>query len=260
MSLKFIHEQNYKTKIEGNYGHIGDKIEKFYTDEYLPLKEKLLKLDFSNADDKIFAAFTTYINDYIKKLHSFCVKNGITSQSKLESTFLEEISIYLFKDMQPIKDGSLGILNKNVYAGIKIEKGLSINIPKKDVDFCIGKEVSLGLDEEIAKIIIPIVAVEVKTYLDATMLGEIQYSSRVIRNAVPNAKTYVLTGYHVVGEDRISSARSDKSIDEIFVLQEKEGAPIEAEAIKAYFEQIESDIKKTTEENTVSVLGRLLAQ
>lgn len=261
MSLKFIHDQNYKTKIQGNYKNNGEKIKEFYINKYLPVKEKLLQFNFSgNVDNKVFNEFTAQVNSYIKELHAFCLKNNITSQSKLESTFLEEISIYLFKDNKFIKDETLGIYNKNIYAGLKIGRGAYVNIPKKDVDFCIGKKVLLGLDEETRKIIIPIVAVEVKTYLDATMLGEIQYSSRIIKNAVPNAKVYVLTGYHVVGEDRVSSARSDKAIDEIFVLKDNAESPIKAVAIKAYFEQINSDIEGIAKEGNSSVPGRLLAQ
>ncbi|MDO4967438.1 MAG: Bpu10I family restriction endonuclease [Candidatus Saccharibacteria bacterium] len=193
-------------------------------------------------------------------MHNFCVKNKIASQSKLESTFLEELSIYLIKDNELIKNESLGLFNKNIYAGLKIEKGLAISIPKKDVDFCVGKEITLGLNGESVSIIIPVVAVEVKTYLDATMLGEIQYSSRVIKNAVPNAKTYVLTGYHVVGEDRLSSARTDKSIDEIFVLQESKGKPIKSKTLEFYLKQLNSDIKSIAAFGGPSIPEKLLAQ
>src|SRR5699024_622611 len=116
------------------------------------------------------------INDYYAKLNAFTKEHNITSQSKFRSTFLEELSTYLFQDNEYIKNGRLGIYNKGIYAGIKIGNDLKVNIMKKDVDFCIGKKVTITIENQNFEIILPIIAVEVKTYLDATMFGEVQFS------------------------------------------------------------------------------------
>ncbi len=42
--------------------------------------------------------------------------------------------------------------------------------------------------------IIPIVCVEVKTYLDATMFGEVQYSSRQIKKCISKCKDICTNG------------------------------------------------------------------
>lgn len=211
--MLYIHENNLKNKIDINYNGKGEKIRQFYEDVYLNTKMKLLNFDFSNSDENIFKEATELINNYYKKLDSFIKKNNITSQSKFRSSFLEELSTYLFQDNEYIKSGKLGIYNKGIFAGIKIGNDLKVNIIKKDVDFCIGKKVVIKIENTKFEIILPIVAVEVKTYLDATMFGEVQFSSKLLKSATPNVKTYVLMETNQVGNDKIISARYDKNLD-----------------------------------------------
>lgn len=211
--MLYIHENNLKNKIDINYNGKGEKIRQFYEDVYLNTKMKLLNFDFSNSDENVFKEATELINNYYKKLDSFIKKNNITSQSKFRSSFLEELSTYLFQDNEYIKSGKLGIYNKGIFAGIKIGNDLKVNIIKKDVDFCIGKKVVIKIENTKFEIILPIVAVEVKTYLDATMFGEVQFSSKLLKSATPNVKTYVLMETNQVGNDKIISARYDKNLD-----------------------------------------------
>ena len=215
----YVHESNFKSKIAKNYNGIGDKINEFYLNTYLETRMKLLAIDFSQDDEETFKAATGIINDYYEKLDKFTRENRITSQSKFRSTFLEELSTYLFADNDYIKNGELGIYNKGIYAGMKIGNDLKVNIMKKDVDFCIGKKVKIVIDNSEYEIILPVIAVEVKTYLDATMFGEVQYSSKLLKNATPNVKTYVLMETNQVGIDKIISARYDKTLNEMFVLR-----------------------------------------
>lgn len=255
----YVHENNFKNKIKHNYNGIGKKIENFYTDVYMKTKMQLLDIDFSKNDDSTFKLATNIINQYYEKLDKFTEDNKITSQSKFRSTFLEELSTYLFQDNEYIKDGSLGIYNKGIYAGMKIGSDLKVNVIKKDVDFCIGKKVKIMVDGNEFEIILPIVAVEVKTYLDATMFGEVQYSSKMLKSATPNVKTYVLMETNQVGIDKIISARYEKIIDEMFVLRINEASIIEYKVLEDYYNQICNDIANIAVERGIITPGRLIS-
>lgn len=256
--MLYIHENNFKNKIRQNYKGIGNKIENFYTNVYMKIKMELLDIDFSKNDDATFKKAAKIINDYYKQLNEFTTKNKITSQSKLRSTFLEELSTYLFADNEYIKNGTLDIYNQGIYAGMKIGNDLIISIIKKDVDFCIGKKAKIMIEGREFEIILPIVAVEVKTYLDATMFGEVQYSSKLIKNATPNARNYVLMETNRVGKDKIISTRYDNILNEMFVLRLDETSLIEYSVLKDYYNQIVSDISNTARERDVVTPGRLI--
>lgn len=256
--MLFIHENNFKTKIHQNYKGIGAKIQEFYTQVYLKTRTELINIDFQNSDSDTFKKAADIINEYYKNLDKFTNDNKIASQSKFRSTFLEELSTYLFEDNEYIKNETLGIYNKGIYAGMKIGNDLKINIMKKDVDFCIGKKVKIKIESQEFEIIIPIVAVEVKTYLDATMFGEVQYSSRLIKNATPNAKTYVLMEANQVGNDKIISARYDNVLNEMFVLRLDEQSLIEYSVLEDYYKEITSDITNIAVERNIITPGRLI--
>lgn len=255
----YIHESNFKNKIASNYKGIGEKIKDFYLDTYMKTRMMLLDIDFSKDDDKTFKDATNIINDYYRKLDKFTKENNITSQSKFRSTFLEELSTYLFVDNEYIKNGELGIYNKGIYAGMKIGNDLKINIMKKDVDFCIGKKVKIKIENNEYEIILPVIAVEVKTYLDATMFGEVQFSSKLLKNATPNVKTYVLMETNQVGMDKIISARYDKTLNEMFVLRFDEKSMIEYNVLKDYYEQVCDDIINIAIERGITTPGRLIS-
>lgn len=255
----YMHESNFKSKIAKNYNGIGDKINEFYLNTYLETKMKLLGIDFSQDDEKTFRTATDIINNYYEKLNNFTKENKITSQSKFRSTFLEELSTYLFADNDYIKNGELGIYNKGIYAGMKIGNDLKVNIMKKDVDFCIGKKVKIVIDNTEYEIILPVIAVEVKTYLDATMFGEVQFSSKLLKNATPNVKTYVLMETNQVGIDKIISARYDKTLNEMFVLRFDENSLIEYGVLKDYYDQICDDIMNIAVERGITTPGRLIS-
>ena len=121
---------------------------------------------------------------------------------------LEEISCYLFHNIDEIKNGNLSIFNKGIYAGIKIKEDLTIDVIKKDVDFCIGKKINVTIDKQTpVSLIIPAVSVEVKTYLDATMFGEIKSSSKTLKSSTPNSRAYVLMGYKNIADEHYSGLK-----------------------------------------------------
>lgn len=256
--MVFPHEKNFFSKIEDNYNGHADKIKKFYQETYLPVKQQLLDLDFSDNKDETFITAANIINDYYQKLDNFSTQNKITSQSKFRSTFLEEISLYLFSDNEFVKENKLGFYNHGVYIGLKIGNNLDINIMKKNVDFCIAKKAKIKLDKNESEIIVPVIAVEVKTYLDATMFGEVQFSSRLLKNATPTAKTYVLMETNQVKKEKIILARYDDNLNEMFVLRKSKASPIDYHVLKDYYNQICHDIKMLAVAPEIKIPGRLL--
>lgn len=257
--MQYIHENNLLNKISSNYKGLKNEINIFYKNKYLPVKNTLNSLSFSKSNISAFTTATKIINDYYKEIESFSSKYSITSQSKFASTFLEEISTYLFKDIPEIKTGEFGVFNKKIYAGLKIDKTKKIGLITKDVDFCIGKKVSISIDGGSAtELILPIVAVEVKTYLDATMFGEIKSSSKAIRSASPNSKTYVLMGYKCLADEHIIAARQDSVLTEMFSLRKNEHSPIEADVLRNYWEEICKVISDVSTPDVVKSVGRLL--
>ena len=253
-----VHENNIDTKINTNYGGHQNELKDFKENIYLPMRKKIESIDFSLGRKKFIEA-AAILNEYWNKLHAFAVKYNIKSQSKFESTFLEEISYYLFHDLDEIKNGQLAIFNKRIYAGLKINEDSSIAVITKDVDFCIGKKITLTIDKQKPEtLIIPAVSVEVKTYLDATMFGEIKSSSKTLKSSTPNSRAYVLMGYKCIADEHILAARQDATLDEMFVLQAKEGAEIDSETLYEYYNEITYAISQLGAPQSVSAPGRLL--
>lgn len=257
--MEFVHSKNIKNKISEGYNDKGAELQEFYDEVYTAVHESLKSLNYSSKDPQVFEEATNIINDYLTKLDRFSTKHSITSQSKFRSTFLEELSTYLFHTYPLIEDGSLGIFNKGIYSGLKINGDQSISIMKKDVDFCIGKKVQVAIDQSAPlDLIIPVIAVEVKTYLDGTMFGEVQFSTKLIKNATPNTKTYVLMETNSVGKDKIIAARYDNILTEMFVLRKDTSCPIDYKVLLDYYCELADDLEDMSHEDEVVVPGRLI--
>ena len=130
--MLYVHENNINGKINqtrdnrgrrvNGYKNLKPKLEAFKENTYLPFRERIEALVFDEEHLESFDAAADYINSYYQDLVSFTNRNGVSSQSKLESTFLEEISSYLFKSLPPIKNGTFGIYNKGIYTLKKNKK------------------------------------------------------------------------------------------------------------------------------------------
>lgn len=255
----YMHDNNIKFKIKSKYHKLQDVLQKYYDKEYLNINNKLSKLNFNSRDKKPFDIAAKIIEEYFTKIDKMVDKYKITPQSKFRSSFIEEISTYLFKDVPEISSNRLGIFNKAIYAGMKIKNNGDIDILKKDVDFCIGKQVRVTIDDSLnLNLIIPVIAVEAKTYLDSTMFGEVLYSSRMIKNATPQVKTYVLMEYNQVGDDKILAARHDNNLKEMFVLRENATSKIESSVLIDYYNEVLTSINVLNKEDNVTTPGRLI--
>lgn len=257
--MLYMHENNITTKIRRNYNKQGLAIRQFYETKYLPMRRKIERLTFDSNHLDSFQSATNLFNSYYEELKEFEANYKIDSRSKFSSTFLEEISVYLFKDLPEIKNNIYGFFNKGIYAGLKIDSNYNISIIKKDVDFCIGRKVQMTIDnQEPIELILPVIAVEVKTYLDATMFGEVKSSSKAIRSASPNSKTYVLMGHKELADEHIIAARQDSTLSEMFVLRKDALSPIDARTLYLYWEEISTSINDINADCTIVVPGKLL--
>lgn len=258
--MLYVHSDNMNTKIAKNYNNKGNEIQLFYNNKYLPVRNSLSALDYQSGRDSVFEEAAEIITDYYAEIENFSNINRITSQSKFTSTFLEEISSYLFAKVPEIENGTYGIYNKKVFAGLKLGANGNLSAITKDVDFCIGKEFNIVVQENGShlKLIMPIVAVEVKTYLDATMFGEIKSSSKTIRSASPYSSAYVLIGYTDLADEHIIAARQDSTLTEMFALRRNSNSPFDASALHAYWEEITTALVTNTSGGMVPEVGRLL--
>ena len=241
------------------FDHCRDELKHFYQEIYCKYRTELEIVDFSSCNILEFEKVANLIDEYFYKIDEFARLYKISSQSKFRSSFLEEINIYLFDDLVRKNHSELDIYNKGIYAGLKILNNFKVDIIDKDVDFCIGKKVTVEInDKNKIDIIIPIVAIEVKTYLDATMFGEVQYSARQLKNATPNVKTYVIMEDNQVGKEKIMAARNDNTIDEMFVFKGKNNRKFSSEILLDYYNEVKKSIKNITQEYKIEIPGRLL--
>ena len=90
------------------------------------------------------------------------------------------------------------------------------------------------------------------------MFGEVKSSSKSIKSASPNSKTYVLMGYKSIADEHIIAARQDSVLNEIFVLRKSENSPMDENVIFNYWEELSSSIQALVATNSIIVPGRLL--
>ena len=258
-TMPFVHEENLLTKIKNNHNNIGSKIKKFYENIYKPMSDNLLNLDFNcKNNNRVLKTATKIITDYYNTLTNFEKNNEIKGQSKFSSSFLEELNIYLFKDLDNIKNGNYKFYNKGIFKGLFYDDNDEINILKKDVDFAIAKEMDISFNGKNQSILIPLVAIEVKTYLDATMLNEAKSASRDLKSGTPNCKCFILMGYSDVKELNYSIIRADNSINEIFKLRNDETDSIHFEFLLDYWFEIKNIVDKLKKHTISNKSSRML--
>lgn len=250
----YIHENNLLTKISSDYQGLKNEISVFKKLKYDVFKSKIKE----SVINENFSEVTDLINDYIDELTSFQSEHKIKSQSKFSSSFYEEISTLLFENIEEIRDNTLGIYNKSVYSGLKVDSNLKLSQLTKDVDFCIGKKVRISIDEtNYMDIIVPIIVVEVKTYLDGTMFNEAQFTAEKIKNASPDTKTLMFIGYRSIANDRLQEGLINRSIDQIFQLSEDKNNPFLSDVIEDYYNFIKTTIKNLKDVPQLPTSGAL---
>lgn len=270
MIRNYVHENYLKNKLNEKKSK-DSKIyyKELYENHYLVMRKQIesFKLNEYNRDE-YFELCSAELTTYWKYLLSFMNKLGISSNSKIHTNFLEEFSIYFLSKIPKINE--FDIFTKNVFSGFKLNYNGELKQLYKDVDFCIGKEIS-GIkmpNEEELTIKIPIIFVEVKSYTDATMLGEIVNTSRKIKNAVPNSKSILLSFLKAFKDDHIYEIAGDSYINEIILMTNKSRSKsnndvksqisFTKKGLKDYYITIEKYMNELNKADKVNNIGSLL--
>jgi len=213
-----------------------DELEK----EYSVWKQRNLKLD-GNADSVVVQR-VAWLNEYKDFADAARFATAFDSRSRLHSSILEEFLVYLFKDSVPLIEKHPAIGGGKAYSNLHFEPSsfgqlLDNVVPiveSKDQDFLIGAYVTASFQTETAKPVsvrfnLPFVAIEAKTYVDKTMLGEISTSAEALKRAVPNSRYFVVAEYLKLSNDyqfggskvdQVYILRRQKNVDREFRLQD----------------------------------------
>lgn len=253
----FYHERNLIGKIDKNYKKKKDEFLKLKTRYYDTFKKKQLSIKGTNKSS-IFKKTNLLFNYYKIIDHFLDNKRWITTQSKLRSTILEEFCGYLFKDIPAINKLNLSFFNKKIYAGIAIDSQGKVYPKTKDVDFCIGKEIIADFESGKYKIIIPLIAIECKTWLDKTMFSEAQFTAQKLKQGTPNVKVYILSGYSGISKNEIPN-KGQTPIDQIFLIGDTR-TKIDKNAIWEFFQEVKEDLLQVTTEIKINDVGKLLPE
>ncbi|MDB5052313.1 MAG: Bpu10I restriction endonuclease beta subunit [Bacilli bacterium] len=173
------------------------------------------------------------VNDYRSKVINIFESRPNSGQEGFRSTILEEFFYHLFKDLVSrhidITSPNMVIGKENSYVSLSFTprsfSGLFIephpSIHTKDQDFVLGCSANLkitpfGSEEGTAstKIIIPVLAIECKTYIERNMLDSCAGTARRIKAAMPYC-LYLVASEFLKMEDA-SPELTD--IDEVYIL------------------------------------------
>jgi len=186
---------------------------------------------------------------------------GFTSQSKLHSTVIEEFLYYLFEGMPILSGKKMALGPGKAYVDMSFspknidewEKNPGVDIKVKDQDFAIGKEIFciFSSDGEMhdtvqKNILVPIVAIECKTYLDKTMLDGAAYAAERLKRGNPYSLYIVVTETNALDK---SVNPKHTQIDEIFVLRRQKSGQkppnqIDAQLVWELFNLVKDHLEK----------------
>jgi len=255
------HKSNLETKIKLNYGGQNHFFQTFYNEVYLSWHTRNMELTNTRRQD-IFNR-VEWLIEYLREVDNINFggrprgkKEGwITHQSKFRPTVLEEFTYYLLKDCSSINRLQLEFRNKGIFAGLSINSKGNIIIKTKDVDCAIVKEAKIGIAEEKKRIVVPVVAVEVKTYIDKTMWGETQFTAQLIKQGNPSSRVYLLAETNQI---KIEELSSNSSVDEVFILKESVQSEIDRNTVYDLFLEIKKTLKQIERPDSRHSPGRLL--
>ena len=209
----------------------GDRTLKGAYDDYLKYREKIgsLKILKNKAVNDLVEA----TNEYRKKVLYVFEKRQHSGQEGLRSSILEEFLFHLFRDLMNqrlsnnLKSKRIG--KANIYINLSFTPHSFKDLYKephpyvhtKDQDFTLGCLANLSVgpfgDENhitTDSIIIPVVAIECKTYLERNMLDSCASTAHRIKLGMPYCMYIVISEYM-----KMDDAYPELTeIDEVFVL------------------------------------------
>ena len=260
----FYHENNLLAKssdVKSNkYRGMRTEFIRFKEEIYDPYKRAQLAI--RGVSRRKIIAKAELLNEYYRQIDHFISDQkarrwNITSQSKFRPTVLEEFCGYLFKDIPEIIRLELDFYNKNVFAGIVLDRNGKALIKTKDIDFCIGKKFAVNIGTEEHQIIIPIIAIECKTYIDKTMFSESQYTAQKMKHGSPNVRVYCVAERNEIDIGEIPT-KGQTPLDQIFIIRGKEINPIKNDAIFSFFKEVKDVLKNLSREPIRNEFGGIL--
>ena len=227
--LKYIHGLNITQKIKKpNHPPILKEVHS----KYLHWKTETEKLNSENSHD--LHKKVELLNEYKNYIDSLTEKKLFKLQDKLASSVIEEFLFQLFKDIPDInsnlKRGLIYVGQAEAYTDLSFapknfidfcnNPGVYIN--KKNQDFIISKKINCVFEthhnKDIAEIIVPAVAIECKTFLPSTMLGQASYEAQRLKQGNPYALYIIVAEQNALSE---SISLKNLPIDEIFILRKQ---------------------------------------
>lgn len=200
------------------------------------------------------------LNGYYDFIRNNGLDNVFTSQSKFRSTILEEFLVILFDGLlQQVRDriedrdqvlqcgNSKSYTNMYFYAQ-NVKEFISapkIGVNMKDQDFAIYRELSLQINDVEQKVVLPVVAIEAKTYLDKTMLEGSIATAEKIKTGNPYSKFFIVTETYEV-DLKVDPAYS--RIDQIYVLRKSNTrsvfSPIDVDVVKKLVDDVSTHLNR----------------
>jgi hypothetical protein len=161
------------------------------------------------------------------------------------------------KDIPEIERLNLDFFNKGVFAGIVLDRNGNAKIKTKDIDFCIGKEFTVDIGEDQYTIIIPIIAIECKTYIDKTMFSESQFTAQKMKQGSPNVRVYCISERNEIDKNEIPT-KGQTPLDQIFIIRGKTTNPINSDAVYSFFNEVKIVLEKLSHDAIRNELGGIL--
>lgn len=255
------HCNNIDTKIKKG----KEALVEFKKDYYLPFTKAISKIKFDSKEISEFEKAAKLIDEYYTKLSEFVSSNKIDTRSGIKSSFIEEISKYLFLKHPIVVKEKLLFKNSDICTGLFFSKD-TLKTTDKDVDFCICREkkIKIGTDKAFT-IKIPIVSVECKTYLDGTMFNEVIDTATRLHISSPDSTNFVLMLWNEVGKETFSIRRKATNISQFFSLMKKPKSENEKNNIKtdpkvlmSYYDAVSKALEEYFQEYTFPEYGTYL--
>ena len=207
----YVHGINIDKKIgKRNSTSILNEIKSKY-EEWKASNEKL-----NSEIEKELKRKVVLLNDYKNYIDTVAEKH-FKLQDKLASSVIEEFLFYLFKDIPNIspnlEKGLLFIGQAEAYTDLSfapknlldfIERpGIYIN--KKNQDFTISKIVKCIFEtngeKELVELNVSAIAIECKTFIPSTMLGQSNYEAQRLKQGNPFSLYIIVAEQNALSED-----------------------------------------------------------
>lgn len=255
----FYHGSNIEAKISGNYKDKGSLFQEFKEKYYSPFREEQLKIH--EYDDTAIRKRTELLALYYRDIDKFNSGGWVSSQSKLRSTVIEEFCGYLFLRIPELEQLGLDFFNKHIFSGMAISNEGDPIIKTKDVDFCIGKKFNVDIGGIIKELIIPLIAIECKTYVDKTMFNEAQFSAQKLKQGSPNVRTFIIAGRNEIDKLEIP-IKGQTPIDQIFIIGGDGTTHIEVDhdAILEFYHEVREILQNFSNLRNIPNTGKLLLE